>query len=145
MLKNDTSGQFVGLSYIDISGTLVLYTKAAKPVGIQPVKCTKTNSHYAYYVFDCRGINEISINVSLSGSHVLYVCGSSDPDIFNATGNNINGTQIRMLSTSGAYVIDVSGYDYINLDFYNPSDTSTKRYNASGDAIVTGAQLLYVQ
>ena len=60
-------------------------------------------------------------------------------------GNNINGTQIRILSTSGAYVIDVSGNDYINLDFYNPSDTSTKRYNASGAAVVTGAQLLYVQ
>lgn len=148
ILKNDTSGANVGLSYVDISGTLILFTKAAKTVGIQPVKCSKTNSHYAYYVFGCHGINEIAINASLSNGSVLYIRGSNDPDEFMIgfnTDDNIKGAQIRTLSASGYYVVDTSGYEYINLDFINPTLSSAKKYNAIGSAVVTGAQLLYVQ
>lgn len=146
-LKNDSTNSYSLLNYVDISGTLILFTKAAKPVGIQPVKCTKTNSHYAYYVFECRGINEIAINASLSDGNVLYICGSNDPNVLmNITGDSIDSTtQIRTLSASGYYIIDTSGYDYINLDFFNTSITSTQRYNSQGSVIVTGAQLLYVQ
>lgn len=147
-LKNDSTNVSSYLNYVDISGILILFTKAAKLVGIQPVKCSKTNSHYAYYVFGCHGINEIAINASLSNGSVLYIRGSNDPDEFMIgfnTDDNIKGAQIRTLSASGYYVVDTSGYDYINLDFINPTLSSAKKYNATGSAVVTGAQLLYVQ
>ena len=100
---------------------------------------TKWDSQYGGATFDCTNVNNITVT-NVSG-HPLYICGGNNID-FDAIGNSLNGTVINIIQAGASQNINVSGYNYVALVYYNDSEYSLKRYKAYGTAKLSGAQLV---
>lgn len=121
----------------------------AKPLSgdLKPTTYTKDSATHMGATWYVKNVNEITVTASAfeNNSKTLYVCGGDSADFDTPSNSKINGTVLLHITTAGTYKIDVSGYDYIALEFYDSSvGSNLTRYRGSGSVVVEGGQLVTV-
>ena len=122
----------------------------AKPLGgnLESTTYTKDAATQMRAIWYVKNVNEITVTASAfeNSNKTLYVCGGDNADFDKPSiSQQINGTVLLHITKAGTYEIDVSGYDYIALEFYDSSvGTNLCRYRGAGSVVVEGGQLVTV-